>query len=358
MVAFTLTRYLWREIFSHFLGVTTIVIVLSCLRRLTNYIGEAADGLLPIDAVLQLIGIRTIVALPSLLPVALYFAILLALRRLRLDRETTALEICGLHPARLGGMVMSFALCVAALVCVLALDVRARAAQTFDELASVVRVAGLEPQRLYELGREDLVFFAERKGPDGAMEDVFLQRREDGRVSVASSERATEQVNEALGYRFLSLHDGSLYEFGSHPERGPVNITHYREMLVRFPLRPAENEAGRPNMIPTGELLGSAAATDVAELQWRLAMPVSAIVLALTAIVVARVRADLWGLALGIVLYVAYGQSLALAKSWVESGTLPPHPGLWWVPALWLAGLSVSWWRMGGRLRSYHRSST
>lgn len=135
---------------------------------------------------------------------------------------------------------------------------------------------------------------------------------------------------------------------------------------VKDQLREAKPETAgerRQKARSTLALLRSDAPADIAELQWRLAMPVSALLLVLIALPLSRVdpyRGKYAKLFAAILLYMAYRHLLGAAKDWVAHGTLPPFPGIWGVHALCLAGIlagfaavpAARWWRRTpGRLR-------
>ena len=89
--------------------------------------------------------------------------------------------------------------------------------------------------------------------------------------------------------------------------------------------------------VPSAALMQSLDPKDVAELQWRLAMPVSVIVLLLLAVPMCKTspREGHYGrLVVAILLFVIYYNLLATAKYLVGEGMVPAVIGLWWVPVL------------------------
>ena len=89
-----------------------------------------------------------------------------------------------------------------------------------------------------------------------------------------------------------------------------------------------------------------------AELHWRLAMPVSALVLALLAFPLARSapREPRFGRSIIAVLaYIVYVNLLALGRGWLADGSVPMAAGLWWVHALAFA-VFVVLYLVGARL--------
>ena len=72
----------------------------------------------------------------------------------------------------------------------------------------------------------------------------------------------------------------------------------------------------------------------VAEMQWRLGVPISTVLLALLAVPLARSRPreGRYGrIAIGLLVFIVYFNMLSAAKAWTEEGTLSPLLGLWWV---------------------------
>ena len=83
--------------------------------------------------------------------------------------------------------------------------------------------------------------------------------------------------------------------------------------------------------------LGDPAAA--AELQWRISVPVTLLVLTVLAVPLSR-SAPREGrysrVTVGILVYVIYSNLLGAAKVWVEQGVVPQVIGMWWVHALFL----------------------
>ena len=76
-----------------------------------------------------------------------------------------------------------------------------------------------------------------------------------------------------------------------------------------------------------------------AELHWRMAMPVSVIVLALLALPMSKVnprRGKFGQLLPAILLYIVYGNLLFLGRNWVRKGVIGFDIGMWWVHGIML----------------------
>jgi lipopolysaccharide export system permease protein len=331
-----LSRYTVREVLSHLAGVLGVVLAIFLVRRFGSLLDEAADGSLPTEVILRLLGLRTVVALPSLVPVALYLSVVLALGRLYRDSEMTALAGCGVGPARVRGPVVVLALVVAVVVAGLSFGARPWAAARFDRVrdraASTLDVGRMGPGRFYEAstGDGEQIVFAERRSRDDAraLENVFVQQRQGEHLSIFLARRALEQRDPDETSRVLRLLDGYRYDLDGGAD--DVQITRYGEFAIRTSLSGTDREPqrGRSNLA----LLASPDPRDRAEFEWRLAMPVSTVLLVVLAVPLSPVRPRHGKYAnffLAVVLYVVYRQLLGAAKNWVADGLLAPLPWVW-----------------------------
>jgi lipopolysaccharide export system permease protein len=335
-LATTVARYTVREVLAYTAGVATIVIGIFLLRRFGTLIGDSAEATFPLGVVFHLLALRLIVALPSLLPVALYLGALLGFARLYRDSEMTALSACGLSPLQIHRGIIGLALAAGAAVALLSFAARPWAAnRLYDVQESALRSATVEdvvPGRFYELGEGDeQVLFAEGRAKDDPayLENIFVQQRRGERISIFVAARATEVRQGDSGDRYLRLIDG--YRYDIRPPAADSEITQYDELVLRT-ARAAEDDEPEEKARPSAALFASEDPTDIAELQWRMAMPISTVLLLLLAIPLGRVepRAGRYGrLLLAIGLYVAYRQALGTTKIWVEEETLAPFPGVW-----------------------------
>ena len=99
------------------------------------------------------------------------------------------------------------------------------------------------------------------------------------------------------------------------------------------------NQPREPRAIPFFDLLESSEPEHIAEMQWRLGVPLSTIILAILAVPLSRSaprQGRYGGLAAGVLIYIIYVDLLAAAKVWVEREQISVYLGLWWVHLLFL----------------------
>src|SRR6201994_239165 len=132
-----ISRYLLREIAGPLAIVLSVLAVLFTSYGAAGFLADAVNGLLPTDMIAQVIGLRTLIALEMLIPISLYLSVVMALGRMYVDSEMTALFALGLTPAKLMGIVFGLSLCTAVVVAGLSLVVRPWAYSRSHELANL-----------------------------------------------------------------------------------------------------------------------------------------------------------------------------------------------------------------------------
>ena len=335
-------RYLLKEVIQGWLAVTLFLWLMLVSNRLVRYLGDAASGEIPGDLVFKLLGLKMVWYLVHVVPFALALGVMLGLGRLYRDNEMTVLSACGVGPWRIYKPLFGFGVLVAIVLAWLALFISPeieglsnRMAKTAKEQANL---SILGAGRFNEMQHGRFVFYAERFSKDKQnMENLFiLVRSLTGKPPQLLTARSAYRKHDAeTGDDFLVLVDGYRYE--GQPGRADYRIMQFGEYGVRIDLPDKVEVEEKTASIPTGVLMGSADPEEIAELQWRIAMPVSVMVLLFLTMPLSRSspRQGRYGrMVIAILLFVIYYNFLATAKFWVSEGKVPPVIGLWWVPVL------------------------
>lgn len=337
-----LDRYIFREIASTWLGVTFVLLMILLTNQFARVLGDVAKGKLPRDAALDVIALSATQYLTVLVPIGLFLSIMLALGRLYRDSEMPAMMACRVGPSGVYRPLAWLILPLVAGVGWIALDLGPRALVEIDRIGAEARreadLASIEPGRFTVFGPDQAVVYGERVTPDGFMENVFLQRIvDDGVVEVVVAERGQAVESEDPDIRLLVLHQGRRYE--GVPGTSSFRVVEFAEHGIPYRLPSLDPPDPAPRAMSLLNLLASPDAEHNAELQWRLGIPLSTIILAIIAVPLARSqpRAGRYGrLAIGLLVFIIYFNLLSAAKAWVEKGDIEPELGLWWVHGMFL----------------------
>jgi lipopolysaccharide export system permease protein len=265
----------------------------------------------------------------------------------------TALSACGVGITGVLKPVMLLSLPVAVLAGCASLYIRPESYekiyQVMDQAQTEFDISRLEADHFLEIGKGRYVFFAEEVGglPTGARQ-VFIRVAEGDKRQVIQARQMIQGEAGAGGQRFLIFREGAFYEF---PVSGPQGtISRFDQAEYPLPADAAAASRYRRKAADSRELLASSRLEDIAELQWRLSAPLSAILLAMVGVPLSksnprRGKYAKIGVAIGI--FAVYYQMFVIAKTWVEKALVPPWLGIWWVPLLLSALAAVLVWRTG-----------
>lgn len=338
-----LDRYIFKEIAQSWLGVTTVLLFILLTNQFARVLGDVAKDKLPKDAIFQIIGLTALQYLTILVPIALFLSIMLALGRLYRDSEMPAMMACGVGNSDIYRPLSWLLIPLALAVGWLAMDVGPKALTEIERIGMEARrqadLSSIEPGR-FTSGREgNAVVYAEHVVGPGAVENVFVQRRsDDGEIEVVVAERGEQRDTDDPNLRFFVLHDGRRYK--GVPGTADFSVVEFAEYGIPYRLPAVKDSNLRPRAMHTADLISSSQPELIAELHWRIGIPLATVVLAILAVPLSRSqpRQGRYGrLAIGLLVFIIYFNLLSAGKAWLEQGTVPPVAGLWWVHALMLS---------------------
>jgi lipopolysaccharide export system permease protein len=352
-----LDRYLIREITKPIVVVCSILVFIFAGYKAADYLNDAVSGLLPRDTVLLLILLKLAIAMEVLLPTTLFLSVVFTLGRLHRDSEILALHASGISTARIARPVFLLALFVAVMVATLSLWVRPWAYQRGYQLKAEAE-AGLDLGRMesatfYQIGEQDRVLFAEKIDQERLRaENIFIHSEVGSSTRVIWAKEARQQEDPATGRKVILFMDGYVYEFSRETEGGRV-IQFSRSTVSIWPgdITPED----KIKAAPTARLAATPSHEALAELQWRISMPISALLLALLGVPLSRTshrQGKYDRVVLAIAIYAIYYNLVVVARTWVEQGRLAGMPGLFPVQAvlaliisIWLLREAIPQWR-------------
>ncbi len=345
-----LRRYLLREVGLNFLGVALLFTLMFLSSTFIRLLTETLEGDYPAKILFTLFALKGVGNLVFILPLAFFIGVMLAFGRLYKDSEMVVFTACGVRPQQVLAAVVIPAVAVALFVGFLALWFapwsEEQSSQLLDQAGARTEVEGIIPGQFNQFDDSGPVIYAERAEPGSkTLGGVFVQFREQDRDMQVTAASAYEQLDKS-GARYLILRDGYRYE--GTPGQSEYRVIQFKEYGILMRER-AVIASTRPRYaIATGELIRNGTSADMAELQWRLAMPISALLLGLLAVPLSKTsprKGRFGGLFLGIMIYVVYNNLLTVARSSLGKGEIPASLGMWWVHGLLLVMLALILWR-------------
>lgn len=345
-------RFLARDFVVNQAAVTAVLLLVIIGGVLGRTLGDIAEGRLPLDVLPTLVAFGSFKGLILFWPVALFLAFLLVLGRLQRDSELVAMQAGGVSFARIYRAIFLVAVPSALVLLFLMSYAVPRVELLVDELRDQADrrsdLVGITPGRFLRSRVGDQVFFAERLSADReALLNVFIFDDRDGTAEVTVAARAIADVTADA--RYLVLEDG--YRYVGAPGAAAFQLLSFDQARMAVPDPDLVQPRRSLNALPFAELWEMRDRPRYrAEIEWRLALPVSVLMLGLIALPLglAPPRSGRYArLPLAILVYVVYANFLVMGKSWLEAGQLPGGLGLWWAHLIPLSVWLMLSWRSG-----------
>ena len=338
-------RYLLKEVIYGWLAVTIVLWLILISNRLVLFLSDAASGDIAASLIFRLLGLKMVWYMVHIVPFALALGVVLGLGRLYRDNEMTVMSACGVGTWRIYKPLLGFGLAVAIAVTWLALFISPEVQRISDRLTLMAEEQAdltlLGAGRFNEIQNGRLTFYAEQLSADKQrMQNLFIVLRrkdeKDGRLpQLLTAKSAYRKRDAESGDSFLVLVDGYRYE--GRPGDANYRIARFSEYGVRIELPASMDVVDKRESTPTPVLMKSTNVKDIAELQWRIMMPVSVMVLLILAVPLGRSlpRQGRYGrLVVAVLLFVIYYNLMGVAEVWMVDGVVPSAIGVWWVALL------------------------
>lgn len=367
-----ISRYLIKEILNTLLAMTFFLLLVFLSNRFIQYLSYAASGKLPTNILLQLMGFEVSYLLALLLPLGLYLGIIMAYGRLYAESELRVLHACGLSLRQLISITGVLIFIIASFVLILTLWINpwifAEKEKLIAKSLSLDNVLNnLMPGRFQVSNDGKRVLYVQQIDKNrGQAKNLFLadqgKESSDDNTSgwtVVSAAFGTQVTDVATRDRFMVAMEGNRYE--GMPGQNDFKIIHFKKYAVRIP-----SIVETTQKHPTQETLTTKTLWQnynlpekAAELQWRISIPISVILLGILAVPLSKIKPR-YGrysqLLPALLIYVIYINLLFISRNWVEQKILPIPLGMWSVHLLVLGCVLIFiYFQSGLRFKNWKR---
>lgn len=338
-----INRYLARELISSFLAIVTVLLLIAISHKFVRLITKAAIGQISPAILGEFVVMHVPDLLAILLPISLFLAILLSFGKLYSNREIPVMLVLGLNWAKLIKFILCFGLFVALIVGSITIFLapyiaKKREALVYDQ-GPLLLVQTVSEGRFHSFAQDKLVFYVENLSNDRRqLEKIFIAEKPQADKTLSQpwslliAKNGTIEQNLELNKTILNLEQGTRYTgIPGAADYSVISFDLYRKILQQN--KPVEDLYYHRTM-PTKMLLDSPNPSRSAEFHWRIALPISALVLSLLALSMAKVeprKGRFSKLFIGIIAMIVYFNLLSIGKRLIKEQIIPSELGLWWV---------------------------
>ena len=339
-------RTLLREFANLGVAVFLSLFMIALTTRLIRLLGQAAGGRIPSDAVVAFLGFSALNVLPVLLSLTLFITVLLALNRAWRDSEMVIWFSAGLSLAAWMRPVLIFAAPLVFVIGLLSFVIAPWSVQMAEQYRSKIDtrddISRIEPGTFGESRGKQRVYFVESiAGDKNSVQNVFVNSVQHRRTGVMMSERGLTEY-APNGDRFLVMMSGRRYE--GVPGEADFSIMEYDRYASRIQTKEGDEPEATQKSLSTLGLIENPTRTNLAELLWRMGIPISALVLALLAVPLSFVNPRAGrsvNLLFALLTYMLYSNLLSISQARVAQGKLAFATGWWLVHAIMIVVLAA-----------------
>ncbi|HEX7370543.1 MAG TPA: LPS export ABC transporter permease LptF [Rhodanobacteraceae bacterium] len=337
-----LDRYILREFLLSALAAIIVLLVIFTGSTFADIANKVATGRLPGAVMFTVLGLNLVNTLQALLPMGMFLGMLLALGRMYRDSEMHVLFASGFGPKGLLKPAAVFGIGAAIVAGVVALWLGPWAARASDaeveQANRSVIAAGLEAGRFTSLPDHGGILFANTVSPDGTrLGKLFVESEhvKDGvtTLSIITADHGNLFHEGQEDNRFIALHDGHRYDLRLGQDNWRLMQFQRNDIALSSP---ASDNSGNDTQSErtTASLIGDHDPAARAELQWRIAIPIAPLVLAMLALPLARQgprTSPIGRILIGVLAVLIIELLMTLARELIQSGKVAAPVGMWWV---------------------------
>jgi len=331
--------YLIREALKSQLAVLFVLMAIFLSQKFVKILSGAVDGELPGALVATLLALNLPKLAGLILPLSLFLGILMAHSRMYADSEMTVMHATGIsewYVTRVTLILAFIMMIISALNSVwLGPWAQEKEYQVLEAAQAEAGISTLSAGRFQYSSNKKAVIYVEAI-KDGKLHNVFVAQMpgeeevlQDSSVVVADQGAVIEELS---GSQQLKLTGGKRYQGQAGvPQSSVIEFATYQMQIKE---QEVEQRRRKLSAIPLMTLIEQGDVDSMAEVHWRIAIPLTIPLLTLIAVPLARVnprQGKFAKLFPAIMLFLGYYVMLMAGRSALEDEVIPMNAGLWWI---------------------------
>ena len=317
-------RYCAKQLFTTWLSISFILLLVVVSGRFIKYLQQAASGDLNPNVLLSLLVYRFPSFLELVLPLAFFMAVLLVYGRMYSDSEMIALKASGFSTSKLLKYTSFIGLIVALITGVFSLWLTpwglSNVSKVIKEQQEVKTFDTLTTGRFQQFAKQTV--YTERLSEENSkMEQVFIAKQEHGSKNITLLLAESANVEQEGSQPYLTLYKGHRFDITPGLNEGRfISYDTYGIKIENGQEKKLETES----WLPLHTLFNTNNKQYVAELQWRLSLPLLVIISTLIAIPLSHVnprQGKYFRILPGILIFLIYVSMIISTRDAIREGT-------------------------------------
>lgn len=342
-----ITGYLAREIFKTSAATVLVLYIIFISNALGRELADIADGDTPLQALWAVMLSQSLNILSLLLPVGVFFSIIFTFGRMYKDHEIVVMNACGIgyrdffKPVAI--VLLPIFLLSAYVSLVLNPQIRSHALAAIDQGINQNEFRLIKPGKFNQAKGGDTVFYMESISEDRLeLQEIILSQTSPDSTIMEVAKSGRQKIYEASGDLFLVLGPGQRVEGKAGQKDFRFLDYEQHGILIKKKSKPAGKVHSVENSVAA--LWSSNRMSDRVELQWRIAIPILLVTLAIVAVPLSHIapRQGRFGkVGYALVIYLVYINLIVMTRAQLEAGVIPMAINFWWVHLIFILFAAV-----------------
>lgn len=343
---FLLTRYLSKQILQNTIAISLIILIIIASARLVNYLEDVATGSLKLSFALSIMLWRMPEFLTVIFPLGLLISIITTYGNLYANQEMVVLHACGVSEHNILAITLLPAGIIAAIVVFFSFYLSPLGVKKVETILqkqiSENKFEILTQKQFKKLGNKKVIYADSIDKNKENLSNVFIayqDYKEDDNFIILLADNAhidyDRENTSKVKDKFLILESGSRYDIAKF--NGISRSMSFEKCAVKLQFSAVFQEIDRKQALSTSVLLKSSDHQNIAELLWRISMPIVTIFVTMLAFMLSKTgvrKSRFTKLPIGILVYLVYLVLLVYCRNNIEKYGLHHVYTIWVVHIL------------------------
>ena len=337
-----IAKYIMRNLVAYFCVITFIIGLVVFGNQFVLTVQESIDRGIPFQELMPLISFNMIRDVPVILVLSIFLAVIITISQLYKNSEAIVMNSIGLGDKAFLSVIKPLAIILFLFVLFLTAYAVPWAKQqksaAEEETKNASEFSFITEGKFESFKKGDIVFYASEStsidvGGVQNMEEIFIYASENGNPVIVLASDAKKYIDPKSKSIYLRLRDGVRYQ--GLPSSENINILNFDSYDLEIVSGEVQKSIATFTEIEektTLDLLKQGGLLAIAELQWRLSLPLSILILVVFAVYLGKTSprgGKGINILIGIFVFMLYNNGLLVAKSSIENGLLSPIIGMW-----------------------------
>ena len=337
--------YIIKQISKNFLSCQLGMAFLFWLYSITIFLGTSNADIVTLPDCLSVSLLKTTISLGILIPLSLYFSIIISFGHFNQTSELIAMNVLTYPKRRIYFLVSLMSTFILIITSIETIVLRPLAYSKLynikDNISQRWEFDKLNSGQFYISDDGSEVIFTTKTNDQ--LQNVFIKLKNGENIEIFTSETGNITNSPENDMHIIKMQK-TKYLKDYFNENSIVG--NFKEIEIHIEQKIEKNIEKRIKETSTQELFNSKARTERAELQWRICLPFSVIFLTIACYFILRIEprnGKFANLPVAIILYSTYYVAIGLARSWVEQGVIS---NIFYIPVMFILFLYLYYGRI------------